>query len=108
MGGAILFVVSLAAAMIVGTYVFAYAAHSFFTIVEQTAAGNDEVVWPGGPHTDWLWQVVYILWLTALWIGPIALALGSAKAGDATILVTCAALVWLFFPITLLSSMSAS
>ena len=108
MGGAILFVVFLAATMIVGTFVFAYASHCFFTIVEYTSAGNDEVVWPNEPFFDWLWEAVYMLWLVGLFLGPIALTLRAASEGSATILFTCAAFVWLLFPITLLSSMSAS
>jgi hypothetical protein len=108
MGGAILFVCTLAATMIVGTFVFAYASHCFFTVVEHTSAGNDEVVWPDGPFYDWLWEAVYMFWLTALWMGPIALAMRAATAGSASVLFVSAALVWLFFPITLLSSMSAS
>src|SRR5438045_1205246 len=113
MGGAILFVVMLAAIMIVGTFVFAYASHCFFTVVEQTSAGNDEVVWPNEPMYDWLWEAVYMLWLTALWLGPIVLAMravSAARAGTGAAsqtLLASAALVWLFFPITLLSSMSA-
>src|SRR5947209_2378193 len=106
MGGAIFFVLTLVATMIVGTYVLAYAAHCFFTVVEQTAAGNDEVAWPNIPYTDWLWEAVYILWLSALWLAPFAFTV-SGRAGTAG-LITSAALVWLFFPITLLSSMSAS
>ena len=108
------FVPLLAATTVVGAAIFAYASHCFLTVVEQTSAGNDEVVWPNEPYYDWLWQAVYVLWLTALWLGPIVLALraaagahaGSAAAGQ--VLVSAAALVWLFFPITLLSSMSGS
>jgi hypothetical protein len=107
MGGAILFVCALAAAMIVGTFVFAYASHCFFTVVEHTAAGNDEVVWPGGPFFDWLWEAVYILWLVGLWLGPVALIVRIA-GGRSSILFAAAALVWMLFPISLLSTMSAS
>ncbi|HEX4592430.1 MAG TPA: hypothetical protein VH120_21045, partial [Gemmataceae bacterium] len=108
MGAAIFFVLTLVATMIVGTYVFAYAAHCFFTVVEQTAAGNDEVVRDTGPYIDWLWQVVHILWLTGLWLGPIVLAVNSGLAGHTAALIVSATLVWLLFPITLLSSMSAA
>jgi hypothetical protein len=108
MGAGIFFVLCIAAAMIVGTYVFAYASHCFFTVVEQTSAGNDEIVWPDGPFYDWLWEAVYMLWLIGLWLGPIVLALRAATAGSARVLLISAALVWLFFPITMLSSMSAT
>jgi hypothetical protein len=113
MGGAILFVCTLAATMVVGTFVFAYASHCFFTVVQSTSAGNDEVVWPNEPMYDWLWEAVYMLWLIGLWLGPIVLALRAATprqsgGGSVQVLLVSAALVWLFFPITLLSSMSAA
>src|SRR5829696_2335295 len=109
-----LFVPLLAATMVIGTFVFAYASHCFLTVVEQTASGNDEVVWPKDPMYDWLWEAVYMLWLTALWLGPIVLALRAVTAAQAgaesasLVLVAAAVLVWLFFPVTLLSSMSGS
>src|SRR5947209_19316810 len=87
MGGAIFFVLTLVATMIVGTYVLAYAAHCFFTVVEQTAAGNDEVVWPNIPYTDWLWEAVYILWLSALWLAPFAFTV-SGRAGTAGLITS--------------------
>src|SRR3954447_25531347 len=111
---AIFFVLGLVATVIVGTYVFAYASHCFLTVVEQTSAGNDEVVWPKEPYQDWLWEAVYMLWLTALWLGPIVLALRAVTAANAgagvasEVIVAAAVCVWLFFPITLLSSMSGS
>jgi hypothetical protein len=109
-----LFVPLLAATMVIGTYVFAYASHCFLTVVQQTASGNDEVVWPNDPMYDWLWEAVHMLWLIGLWLGPIVLALRAvtaahAGAGVATnVIVTAAVLVWLLFPLTLLSSMSAA
>jgi hypothetical protein len=106
MGGAIFFVVTLAATMIAGTIILSYTVHCFFTVVQQTAAGNDEVVWPNDPYVDWLWEVVYIAWLSAIWLAPFAFTF-TGRAGTAG-LVASAALVWLFFPISLLSSMSAS
>lgn len=114
LGSAFLFVPLLAATMVIGTFVFAYASHCFLTVVEQTSAGNDEVVWPDEPMYDWLWKAPYMLWLTALWLGPIALtlrAVASARAGAETashVVVGAAVAVWLFFPVTMLSSMSAS
>jgi hypothetical protein len=103
------FVPLLAATMIIGGFVFAYLSHCFLTIVEQTSAGNDEVVWPNDPIYDWLWEAVYMLWLVGLWLGPIVLVLrGVTESGATQVLVVAAALVWLFFPITLLSSMSAT
>jgi hypothetical protein len=106
-GPAIIFVLLIAATMIVGTYVYAYTAHCFLTVFEQTASGNDEVVWPSGPFLDWLWEAVYLLWLSAIWLGPIVLAVRAA-ANASSALVVAAIFVWLFFPFTLLSSMGAT
>src|SRR5947209_16283376 len=106
----IVFVPLLAAAAVLGGAVFAYAAHCFLTVVEQTAAGNDEVVWPNDPMYDWLWEAVYMLWLTALWLGPVVLVLRailaahSGAAAASGVMVAAAALTWLVFPVTLLSS----
>jgi hypothetical protein len=98
----IFFVLLLSATMVVGTYVFAYTSHCFFTVVEQTSAGNDEVVWPNDPFFDWLWEAVYMAWLIGVWLVPVVLVLGGSQV------VVAAGLVWLLFPVTLLSSMSAS
>src|SRR6476646_9805641 len=107
-----LFVPLLAATMVIGTFVFAYASHCFLTVVQQTASGNDEVVWPNDPMYDWLWEAVHMLWLIALWLGTIVLALRAvtgahAGVGVATnVIVVAAIAVWLLFPLTLLSSMA--
>src|SRR5205823_10246025 len=96
LGSAFLFVPLLAAAAVIGGVVFAYAAHCFLTVLEQTAAGNDEVTWPDEPYVDWLWKAAYMLWLSSLWLAPVvfgARAIVSAQAGaEATSrLVTTAA-----------------
>src|SRR6478672_2298113 len=114
LGSAFLFVPLLAATAIIGGFVFAYAAHCFLTVVEQTAAGNDEVVWPDEPYLDWLWQAAYMLWLSALWLAPLvfgARAVVASQTGSAAVarfLLTAAVLTWLVFPLSLLSSLSAS
>src|SRR5437660_12132789 len=111
---AMMFVCLLVAAVIVGTYVAAYAANCFLTVAEGTAAGNDVVKWPDEPFIDRLWKFVYFGWLIAVWLMP-TLLLGrwllaatttgfTARAGT----VAGAGGLWLVFPISLLSSMSAS
>jgi hypothetical protein len=100
--------------IIVGAYVLAYAAHILLTVIESTATGFDEVTWPDEPYVDWLWKGVYLLWLVAVWLVPllfISQALfrtQTAAVAAAQFLYITAALFWLLFPISLLSSMSAS
>lgn len=113
-GMAILFFMYLVAATILGAYVGAYAAHSFLTVVEDTAAGNDEVRWPHDPLVDWVWKFVYLGWLMATFLVPALIVARWWAAGlrpevaFAKTVGTVAVLFWLFFPITLLSSLSAS
>src|ERR671936_2922622 len=69
-GAALLFFMYLVGMTIIGLYVAAYAAHSFLTAVEDTAAGNDEVRWPHDPLVDWAWKLFYLVWLAAVWLVP--------------------------------------
>lgn len=105
-GGAMMFFVLLAGLVIVGAYVFAYASHLFLTVIESTATGFDEVSWPDEPYIDWLWKGVYLLWLAALWLIPLLLV--GTRIGEQHVAFWAAGLGWLLFPISLLSSMSAS
>ena len=113
-GMAILFFMYLLAATILGIYVAGYAAHSFLTVVEDTAAGNDEVRWPHDPLVDWAWKFVYLGWLMLVWLVPALIVARIWAAGSppetafAKTAGMVAALFWLLFPITLLSSLSAS
>src|SRR5262245_32635282 len=65
-GGVMLFLMSGVGILIVGFFVFSYAAHAFLVAFEGTAAGNDEVVWPKEPMYDWLWKLLYLLGLLLL------------------------------------------
>ena len=68
-GNAIQFMVLLVAAILAGSYVFAFAGHSFLVVVEQTANGNDEVVWPDEPYHDWIWRFASLAWLLLVCLG---------------------------------------
>jgi hypothetical protein len=113
-GMAILFFMYLLAATILGVFVAGYAAHSFLTVVEDTAAGNDEVRWPHDPLVDWAWKLFYLGWLMLVWLVPAMIVArwwatgSSAETAFAKSAGMVAFLFWLFFPITLLSSLSAS
>src|SRR5207244_9363470 len=79
-----------------------------------TAAGNDEVRWPHDPLVDWAWKLFYVGWLMSVWLVPAMIVARFWAAGSppetafAKTAGMVAFLFWLFFPVTLLSSLSAS
>jgi hypothetical protein len=111
---ALIFIALLIAVVILGLFVLCYAGHCFLVVMQDTAAGNDEVTWPDEPLQDWVVGGVYMIGMVAIWLAPIAILRGSlrshAVADDVTLLLLGigAALVWLMFPISLLSSLSGS
>jgi hypothetical protein len=111
---ALIFIVLLMADVILGLFVICYAGHCFLVVMQDTAAGNDEVTWPDEPLQDWLLRGLYMVGMVAIWLAPIGILRGSlhshAVADDVTLVLlgVGAALVWLMFPISLLSSLSGS
>src|SRR5260370_22686273 len=99
---ALLFLLTLAWAVTVGSFVLTYASHCFLTIVEDTAAGNDEVHWPDEPPTDWLGKPFFLLWLLVLPIVPasgvILLSESEVLEGPLGILPPLLGVTWLIFP----------
>jgi len=111
---AILFVVTLAALAVVSVYLLVLAAHTYTVIVQGTASGIDRVEWPDEPIFDWIVPAVSFLGLSALILPPAGI-LGRALADKLypddralRFLVLAVPLVWLFFPVGLLSSMAGS
>jgi len=111
---AVLFVLLLVVTVIVGLVVGAYAGHCFLLIVQETAAGNNEIGWPDEPFQDWLWKFPYLVWLSGIWILPAVLLLRvlnppvPAVTPGLWFVVVCVFILWLLFPVSLLSSLSAS
>src|SRR5262245_51824341 len=102
------------AQVVLGALISAYAAHSLLVVVESTAAGNDEVQWPDDPLLDWVWKLFYVVWLYGIWLLPIWIVVNAIKPrmllenpGPTFIAVACATF-WLLFPISVLSSLSAT
>lgn len=112
-GPAILFVLSLAASIIVGVCVLAYAARCVLVVVEETASGQDDIIWPDEPKQDWLGHAVQFIELVGIWVAPAALAARLLRHvwlpdhGALRVLLLAGPGLWLFFPIGLLSSLSA-
>lgn len=112
-GQAILFMISFAASIIIGVCVLAYAARCCLVVVQETSHGQDEIVWPNEPFQDWLLHAVQFIELVGIWLAPAALTARllrhSLMPEDAwrLVLLFVAPGLWLFFPIGLLSSLSA-
>src|SRR5262245_17586628 len=98
----------LVAQVVIGFGVLSYTAHSFLTIIVDTAAGTDHVLWPAEPYTDWLWKPWYLAWLVAVWLTPLGLILALFKFTTLQIALVSLVLFWLVFPVGLLSSLSAT
>lgn len=108
-GSAIMFFCFMVALVIVGVYVAAYGAHCLLVIVQGTAAGNDEIVWPDEPMLDWVRGSARLAFLLALCLAPAGLlsrALGPTWLPYALLLALVS--LWLLFPFGLLSAMSAN
>jgi hypothetical protein len=110
---AAIFIALLGLSVIAGSLFLAALASVLLTIIEQSAAGNDEVAWPDEPMLDRVWRAVHFIWLTAVWMAPAGLLirlLTPLVAPEATALLVYAAIAaafWLFFPLGMLSSLSA-
>lgn len=109
----ILFFGSLTLEVLFGSVILLYASHSFLLVVADTSAGNDEVFWPDEFLTDWIGKPIYLVWLAAIWLVPTWLLLRQAESpglADYPWLITLIYLVvfWLFFPISVLSSLSVA
>lgn len=104
----IIAVVLVAAEVLVSLLVYSYAAYSFLETLENTASGNDEVIWPGDPLPDWIWRLWYLAWIVAVWAVPLYFVLGYHTLTPWQFAVALLALLWLIFPVSLLSSMSGS
>jgi hypothetical protein len=112
-GLAIFFVITFAASIMVGVCVLAYAARCVLVVVQETGLGQDEIVWPNEPYVDWLGHAVQLLELLTIWLAPAALAARLLRhvwlpdEGVLRVLLLAGPGLWLFFPIGLLSSLSA-
>jgi hypothetical protein len=110
---ALMFITLMLMNVMVGFFVIAYAAHCFFLVIEDTASENDEVIWPDEPLYDWILKGLYLVSLVAIWLAPLGILSRILKVNGAapllfsSWLVLAFALLWLFFPISVLSAMSA-
>src|ERR1700747_3245138 len=106
-GHLILFFSILVGLILVGLLVFSYAAYSFLVTLIDTAAGTDEIIWPGEPIQDWLFKIWYLGWVLAVWAVPASLVVGAFGLRWPVFALWLVAFLWFIFPVALLSSLSA-
>jgi hypothetical protein len=108
--GVVMFFISLLGLLaIVTLFLATYSGHSLLEVLQQTAAGSDEVEWPDEPFTDWLGKGVYFWGLVAFWPALLWLMFRNSTAvGTTGHIVLYGLALWLLFPISLLSSLSAA
>src|SRR5262245_7700514 len=108
---AVIFMPALAGSVIFGFVFLLFASHYYLTVLESTGAGAKEVTWISEPILDNFWKLWYMLWLFGLWFGPAYLIGRAMTAGSDSVWIKLAvpiAVVWLCYPVSQLSSLSAS
>jgi hypothetical protein len=111
---ALMFMLTLAAEAIIVLCVLTYAMHCMLVVVRETAGGNDEVVWPEEPFQDWVGGALHLVGVVLIWLAPIGILTRALRhvwlPEDAALRFLLLAVpgLWLFIPVALLSSLSAS
>jgi hypothetical protein len=109
-GNVIIFVSMFALGAMSGALLLMYTAYCFFVVVDDTIAGLDEVVWPGEAVGDWLIRGAVLAWLVLVWLAPLGMFLKSAapdlfQEDPEVVVLAAGVMLWLFFPIGVLSSL---
>jgi hypothetical protein len=113
-GSAILFICTLVGVTIVAVYTFGYAGVSLLNVFQKTAAGAEELSWPDEPMADKAGRALYFGVLLALVLIPVGILSRLLREElfpddrGLRLLVLALPGLWLFLPIGLLSSQSAT
>lgn len=106
---AVIFMPALVGSVICGFVFLVFAAHYYLTVLEGTAAGAREIPWQSEPLVSNFWKVFYLGWLLGLWAGPAYLVGRAVAPGDQWVKLSVALLaMWAMYPVSQLSSLSAS
>jgi hypothetical protein len=108
---ALIFMPALAGSVIFGCVFVLFAASYFLTVLESTSSGAREVVWTEDSIPDKAVRAAYMLWLVGLWLGPaylIGVRLTSGSDSPWLKLLVPVLVFWIAYPISQLSSLSAS
>lgn len=108
---ALIFVPALLGAVVFGFVFLAYMCNAYLTVLEGTASGAREMSWEGFTIIDSFGRFVYLAWLVGLWLGP-AFFLGRALSAGTDLawikLLAPLFVLWLCYPVSQMSSLSAS
>jgi hypothetical protein len=106
---AVIFLPALVGSAIFVFLLLAFAANHYLTVMQSTGAGARDVEWVSEPFVDNFGKVFYLGWLFGLWAGP-AYFIGLAVAPDdgSVRMLVAVAFLWVMYPISQLSSLSAS
>src|SRR5262245_60185001 len=107
---ALIFMPALVGAVVFGFVFLLFFCNYYLTVLESTGAGAKEVTWVSEPIIDNFWKLWYLLWLGGLWFAP-AYFIGRAAAATASPWLALAIpflVLWVCYPISQLSSLSAS
>jgi hypothetical protein len=86
-------------------WTLAYIARCLLIIVEATAAGADKPEWPDEGYLDWFTRSLPLLGLSLMVLTPAGIV---AVVAGLPVSLTIGPLLWLLFPVGMLSSMSAT
>ncbi len=107
----LIFLPALVGAVIFGFVFLLFVGHYYLTVLENTASGAKHITWVRESVIENFWKFWYLGWLIGLWLGP-AIFLGrAATAGIDSAWVKLIAplvLLWICYPVSQLSSLSAS
>src|SRR5437660_4140687 len=104
----IIFFSVLIAEILACLLVFSFATQVFLVALIGTAAGNDEVEWPKDHFYDWFLRVWHFIWLLAVWFVPAFFVMKLFSVPKPVFVAGTVAMLWLVFPVTVLSSLSAT
>jgi hypothetical protein len=114
LGHVMLFLFTLVWTTIVACYAIGYAGVSLLGVVQETAAGNEELTWPDETLPDKAGQALYFAGLLALVLLPVGILVRLLREdlfpGDNGLrfLVLAVPGLWLLFPVGLLSSLAGT
>jgi hypothetical protein len=103
----IIFFAVFIATILVSLFVLSYATHCFLVVLVHTAAGDDAIKWPDDSLYDWFLRVWQFIWLLAVWFVPAFFIMKLMAAPPLAFVAGTVAILWLVFPVTVLSSLSA-
>src|ERR1019366_7234830 len=108
-GFAIIFVAAFVGCAIWSTIYLTFAAHYFLVTIIDSSSGNDEVHFPSEAIIEWWWKPFFCLWVLGFFvISSLIVLLPVLMVEPRVYLIAVALLVWLLFPLGLMSALFTS